>query len=155
MNDRIEKHVLLKAPLARVWRALTDHEVFGAWFQVKLDGPFEPGKETVGHVTYPGYEGLPWRATVRQMEHERLFSLSWHPYAVDPQVDYSGEPQTLIEFRLEPHEDGTLLHLTESGFDRIPAHRRDEALRMNERGWTEQMENIRRHVEGAAAGDAA
>src|SRR5690242_881085 len=144
MNDRIEKQIELNAPVSRVWRALTDHEQFGAWFQVKLEGPFEPGKESVGHITYPGYEHVSWRAVVKEMVPERLFSLTWHPFAVDPAVDYSAEPQTLIEFRLEPRGAGTLLTLTESGFERIPAHRRAEAFRMNEGGWTEQMENIRR-----------
>ena len=150
MNDRIEKRIALKAPVSRVWRALTDHEKFGAWFQVKLEAPFEPGKEAVGRITHPGYEHVTWRAVVRQMVPERLFSLSWHPYAVEPGVDYSDEPQTLIEFRLEPHGEGTLLTLTESGFERIPAHRRDEAFRMNDGGWTQQMENIRRYVEETA-----
>jgi uncharacterized protein YndB with AHSA1/START domain len=148
MSDRIEKQVELKAPVSRVWRALTDHAEFGAWFQVTVDGPFEPGKESSGHITYPGYEHLQWRARVQEMVPERLFSFTWHPYAVDPQMDYSGEPPTLVEFRLEPHGQGTRLTVIESGFDRIPAHRREEAFRMNEGGWTMQMENIRRHVDG-------
>ena len=146
MNDRIEKRIALKVPVSRLWRALTDHEQFGAWFQVKLEAPFEPGKEAVGQITHPGYEHVTWRAVVRQMVPERLFSLSWHPYAVKPDVDYSDEPQTLIEFRLEPQDEGTLLTLTESGFERIPADRRDEAFRMNEGGWTKQLENVERHV---------
>jgi len=155
MNDRIEKRIELKAPVSRVWRALTDHEQFGTWFQVRLEAPFEPGKEAVGRITHPGYEHVTWRAVVKEMIPERLFSLTWHPFAVDPSVDYSTEPQTLIEFRLEPHGEGTLLTLTESGFERIPAHRRAEAFRMNDGGWTQQMENIRRYVEDAAAGPAA
>jgi uncharacterized protein YndB with AHSA1/START domain len=150
MNDRIEKRIALKAPVSRVWRALTDHEQFGAWFQVKLEAPFEPGKEAIGRITHPGYEHVTWRAVVRQMVPERLFSLSWHPYAVDAEADYADEPQTLVEFRLEPQGEGTLLTLTESGFERIPARRRDEAFRMNDGGWSEQMENIRRYVEETA-----
>lgn len=152
MNDRIEKRIELKAPVSRVWHALTDHEAFGAWFQVKLAGPFEPGREAIGRITHPGFEHVTWRAVVKEMVPERLFSLTWHPFAVDPEVDYASEPQTLIEFRLEPHGDGTLLTLTESGFERIPAHRRDEAFRMNDGGWTQQMENIRRYVEQAPPG---
>jgi uncharacterized protein YndB with AHSA1/START domain len=147
MSDRIEKHIQLKAPVSRVWRALTDYREFGAWFCVKLDGPFVPGKEAVGQITYPGYEHVTWRAVVQRIEPEQLFSFTWHPYAVEPGVDYSAEPQTLIEFRLGPSGDGTLLTLTESGFDSIPAGRRAEAFRMNDNGWTQQMENIRRHVE--------
>ena len=146
MNDRIEKRMELAAPVSRVWRALTDHREFGEWFRVELEAPFAPGRESRGHITYPGHEHIQWRAVVRDMVPERLFSFTWHPYAIEPGVDYSGEAPTLVEFRLEPHGDGTLLTVTESGFDRIPAHRRDEAFRMNDGGWAEQMQNIKRHV---------
>jgi hypothetical protein len=80
------------------------------------------------------------------MEPERLFSFTWHPYAVDPKADYSQEPPTLVEFRLEKTASGTLLSLTESGFDKIPANRRLEAFRRNDGGWTEQMKNIDSYV---------
>jgi uncharacterized protein YndB with AHSA1/START domain len=146
MNDRIEKRIELKAPVSRVWRALTDYREFGEWFQVKLDGPFIPGGVSRGHITYPGYEHLKWEAVVQKMEAERLFSFTWHPYAVDPKVDYSGEPPTLVEFRLEKTATGTLLLVTESGFDKIPAHRRLEAFRRNDGGWSEQIKNIENHV---------
>ena len=150
MTDRIEKRIELKAPVARVWRALTDHREFGEWFRVKIDGPFVPGEVSRGNVTYPGYEHLKWEAVVKAMEPERLFSFTWHPAAVDPKMDYSKEPQTLVEFRLEKTADGTRLTVTESGFDKIPAGRRPEAFRMNEGGWEEQMRNIARHVRQAA-----
>ena len=144
--DRIEKRIELKAPVSRVWRALTDHEEFGQWFRVKLDGPFAPGKAARGHITWPGYEHLVWEAVVQRIEPERLFSFTWHPYAVDQSVDYAKEEPTLVEFRLEPMQDGTVLTLTESGFEKVPAHRREEAFLRNEGGWTQQMENIRAHV---------
>jgi uncharacterized protein YndB with AHSA1/START domain len=146
MADRIEKRIELKAPVARVWRALTDYREFGEWFRVKIDGPCVPGEVSRGHITYPGYEHLQWEAVVKAMEPERLFSFTWHPYAVDPKVDYSAEPQTLVEFRLEKTASGTLLTVTESGFDRIPAGRRAEAFRMNENGWAQQTRNIERYV---------
>jgi uncharacterized protein YndB with AHSA1/START domain len=146
MADRIEKRIELKAPVARVWRALTDYREFGEWFQVKVEGPFVRGQVSRGHITYPGYEHLPWEAVVKAMEPERLFSFTWHPYAVDPKMDYSAEPQTLVEFRLEKTAQGTLLVVTESGFDGIPAGRRAEAFLRNDGGWTEQMKNIERYV---------
>jgi uncharacterized protein YndB with AHSA1/START domain len=146
MTDRIEKRIELKAPVARVWRALTDYREFGEWFRVKLDGPFVAGGISRGNITYPGYEHLQWEAVVTAIEPERLFSFTWHPYAVDPQMDYSQEPQTLVEFRLKKTADGTLLTVTESGFDKIPAARRAEAFPRNEGGWTEQMKNIERYV---------
>ena len=147
MSNSIEKTMELNAPVERVWRALTDHTEFGEWFRVKLDGPFVPGEITTGHMTYPGYEHLKWEADIKAMEAPRLFAFSWHPYAVDPEVDYSQEPSTLVEFRLEPTRDGTHLTITESGFDALPPGRRPEALRMNDRGWTMQINNIKAHVE--------
>jgi len=146
MSDRIEKHIELKAPVSRVWQALTDYRQFGTWFRVALDGPFVVGAVTRGRITYPGYEHLTMEVTVQAMEPERLFAFTWHPYAVDPKTDYSQEPPTLVEFRLEETAGGTLLHLTESGFDKIPAGRRAEAFRMNEGGWAAQLENIARYV---------
>ena len=147
MNDRIEKRIELGAPVSRVWRALTDYREFGEWFRVKLDSPFAPGQVSRGRITYPGYEHVQWEAVVQAMEPERLFSFTWHPYSVDPAIDYSKETPTLVEFRLEPTAGGTLLRLTESGFEKIPAERRAEALRKNDGGWTEQMKNIQSHVD--------
>lgn len=150
MSDRIEKQIALQASVSRVWRALTDYREFGEWFRVKLDGPFAVGEISRGHITYPGYEHLVWAATVTVMEPERRFAFTWHPYAIDTTVDYSSEPETLVEFRLEPKGTGTMLYLTESGFDAIPEGRRPEAFRMNEQGWTAQMKNIEQHVDHSA-----
>ena len=149
-TDRIEKRIELEAPLSRVWRALTDHREFGDWFGVKLEGPFLPGQRSLGRITYPGYEHLQFEVEVEKMESERLFSFRWHPYAVEPQVDYSKEPRTLVEFKLERAGRGTLLTVVESGFDQLPpGRRRMEAFRMNESGWTEQMVRIQKHVRQA------
>ena len=146
MNERIEKRIELRSSISRVWRALTDHGEFGEWFGVKLEGPFVPGEPSEGQITYPGYEHVRWRAVVQKMEPERLFSFTWHPYGIDPKVDYSKETPTLVEFRLEKTATATLLLLTESGFDQVPAHRREEAFRMNDGGWTQQMKNIEKYV---------
>jgi uncharacterized protein YndB with AHSA1/START domain len=146
INDRIEKSLVLRAPRSRVWRALTDPVEFGAWFGVRLEGDFVPGAQVRGKITIPGYEHLTLDVVVERVDPERLFSYRWHPYAVDPKVDYSGEPMTLVEFRLEDVKEGTRLTVIESGFDRIPAARRAEAFRMNEQGWAAQVKNIERHV---------
>ena len=146
MTDRIEKRIELKAPVSRVWRALTDYREFGQWFRVNLEAPFAAGQTARGNITYPGYEHLTMELVVQKLEPERLFSFTWHPNAVDPKKDYSSEPSTLVEFRLEQNGTGTLLTLTESGFDKIPAGRRLEAFRRNDGGWTEQMKNIAGHV---------
>lgn len=147
MPDRIEKSVTLHAPRERVWNALIDRTQFGQWFGVRLQpGRFTAGEESVGNIAFPGYEHLVMRADVKAVEPERLLSWHWHPYAVDPTADYSHEPPTLVTFTLEESDGGTLLRVVESGFDAIPAARRDEAFTMNERGWDEQMRNLERHL---------
>jgi uncharacterized protein YndB with AHSA1/START domain len=154
MADCIEKQIELKAPVSRVWRALTDYREFGEWFRVKLDGPFVEGQVSRGKMTYPGYEHVKWQAVVQKMEPERLFSFTWpHPKSFDKAQysgDYSKAPTTLVEFRLEKTKSGTLLRLTESGFDQLPADLRLEAFRRNEGGWIEQLKNIEGYVAKAA-----
>lgn len=150
-SDRIEKQIDLKAPPARVWKALTDYREFGTWFGVSLESPFRVGQVTRGNITYPGYEHLTMEVTVRAMEPERLFAFAWHPYAVDAAIDYSKEKPTQVEFTLKEIEGGTRLTVSESGFDAIPAARRDEAFRMNSQGWAIQLKNIDEHV-GQASG---
>lgn len=149
-SGSIEKSVELNAPVSKVWKALTDHQQFGEWFQVKVQDPFIPHKTSRGKLTYPGFENYKWEITVQEMIPESLFSFSWHPYALDEARDYSKEPQTLIEFHLKPIATGTLLILKESGFDHIPSDRRAEAYRMNESGWEEQMSNIKNYIKRMA-----
>ncbi len=150
MDNRIEKQIELKASVSRVWRALTDYREFGEWFRVKLDGPFVPGQTVRGQITYPGYEHVKWEAVVQKMEPGRLFSFIWpHPKSLEKGAyspDYSKEPTTLVEFKIEKTAGGTLLTLTESGFDQLPADRRADVFRRNESGWSEQMKNIESYV---------
>lgn len=147
-TDRIEKQITLRAPRSRVWRALTDAAEFGQWFRARLDGQFSVGQRITGNITHPGYEHLKLELWTERMDAETLFSFRWHPYAIDPKVDYSSEPTTLVEFRLTDEGGGTRLTVTESGFDRIPAERREEAFRMNAGGWEQQVENVKVHVDG-------
>jgi uncharacterized protein YndB with AHSA1/START domain len=149
-TDRIEKRVLLRAPRARVWRALADAEAFGRWFGVDLAGSFAPGARIGGKVTHEGYEHVRLEITIEKMEPERLLSWRWHPHAIEPGHDYAAEPTTLVVFELDDVEDGTLLTVVESGFDGIPLARRAEAYRGNEGGWAGQMEAIERYVSSAA-----
>ena len=146
MKDRIEKQIEIAAPVARVWQALTDSRQFGEWFLVKMDGPFVAGEPVEGQITHPGYEHVRMKIVVKAIEPESLFSYTWHPYALDPKVDYSQEAPTLVEFRLEATAGGTLLKVTESGFDKIPSARRAEAFRMNDNGWGQQIANIQAYV---------
>jgi uncharacterized protein YndB with AHSA1/START domain len=164
-TNRIEKQVTLRAPVSRVWRALTDAKEFSKWFGVRLDGPFVVGKPITGSfditeaaiVEALQRQGLPPSkvklpaanvlfCTVERIEPERYFSFRWVPYGIDAEADVANEPTTLVELRLAPVAEGTLLTITESGFDRVPAHRRDRAFRMNEGGWAGQAENIARYV---------
>ena len=145
-TDRIEKNVILEAPRSRVWRALTDVSQFNAWFGVSLTTPFTPGAEVSGKIDIEGYEHVTMSIWIESMEPERFFSFRWHPYAVEPGVDYSAEPTTLVSFTLEDADGGTKLKIVESGFDAIPESRRAEAFRMNDSGWAGQAENIRKFL---------
>lgn len=156
-EDRIEKKILLRAPRKRVWRALADSTEFGAWFGMRFDGPFTAGGRMRGTIVpttadpevasaQKPYEGTPFEITIDQMEPERLFSFRWHPGAVEPGIDYSEEPTTLVVFVLEEVLDGVLLTITESGFDRIPPVRRAKAFSQNEKGWSIQVTLIERYL---------
>ena len=145
-TDHIEKRVVLRAPRTRVWRALTNANEFGTWFRVKLEGAFTEGRWIRGRLAIPDYEHLTLEMLVERIDPERYFSYRWHPYAVDPAVDYSAEPTTLVEFTLEETDDGTALTIVESGFDRIPLARRAEAFRMNDNGWAGQIKHLERYV---------
>jgi uncharacterized protein YndB with AHSA1/START domain len=155
--DRVVKTIVLKAPRERVWQAITDSGRFGVWFGVEIDGPFVAGKEATGRITptqvdadvakhQESYRGVPWRAMVERIEPMTLFSFYWHPYAVDPATDYSKEPMTLVTFELQDAEGGVLLTITESGFERLPAARRAQALESNDIGWGHQTRLIEKYL---------
>jgi uncharacterized protein YndB with AHSA1/START domain len=157
VSDRIEKHVLLRAPLSRVWQALTEAHEFGKWFGVTFDGPFKAGAPVTGRITpttvdeevakmQKPYEGTRFEIVIDRMEPKTLFSFRWHPFAIDPKVDYSSEPMTLVAFVLEEVPEGVMLTLTESGFDKIPLERRATAFTSNDGGWAKQMELIQKYV---------
>ena len=145
-TDRIEKRVVLRAPRSRVWRAISTAKEFSAWFVVKIEGEFAPGATVRGRVADPKYDRVPVEMRIERIEPERYFSYRWHPYAIDPAVDYSAEPMTLVEFTLEEVEGGTAVTIVESGFDRIPLARRAEAFRMNDGGWAGQIQNLEKYV---------
>jgi uncharacterized protein YndB with AHSA1/START domain len=167
-TDRIEKKILLRAPLARVWRAISDSAEFGSWFGMKLEGPFIPG-QTVHGVIVPTtvdpkvaemqkpYEGFPLDLIIERMESERLFSFRWHPGPPDPAVDkyvqyehYRTQPTTLVTFQVEQQPDGVLLTITETGFDSIPLDRRAKAFASNSQGWEGQLKLIEGYLATAA-----
>jgi uncharacterized protein YndB with AHSA1/START domain len=145
-TDRIEKQIHLRAPLARVWHALTDSAEFGRWFRAVLDGPFTPGAKVSARLTFPDLAHVRFDLEVVAVEPRSRFAWRWHPYAIDTSVDYSAEPTTLVEFTLADADGGTLLSVVESGFDKLPASRRDLAFRMNDGGWAAQLQNVAGHV---------
>ena len=146
MQNQMEKRVEIAAPIARVWKALTDFRQFGEWFRVTLDGPFVEGEAVSGQLTFPGYEHIRMELFIKTIRPTSYFSYAWHPYAVDPNADYSEETPTLVEFRLQEIVNGTLLVVTESGFDKLPNARYADAFRMNNRGWEQQLESIAAYV---------
>lgn len=146
-TDRIEKQLMINAPRAKVWRAISDSQEFGKWFRVAIEGPFVAGQSVRGRILTPGYDHVHMTMEIVAVDATRgYFAYRWHPFAIDAKVDYSGEPTTLVEFQLSETGSGTKVAITESGFDGIPAHRRDEAFRMNTMGWEAQLKNIEAHV---------
>ena len=145
-TDKIEKKTVLKAPLAPVWQAISRASEFGAWFRLALEGEFVEGASIRGRITHPGYEHLTAELFIEAIRAPTYFAYRWHPYAVDPRIDYASEPTTLVELELREVPDGTELTLRESGFDRIPPGRRPEAFRMNEQGWSAQLHNVAEYV---------
>ena len=146
-TDRIERNVHIKAPRSRVWRALSDAEEFGKWFGADLRGQvFAPGQRARGPITISGYSHVMFDVLVDRIEPESLLSYRWHPYAIDASVDYAKEEPTLVTFTLKDAEGGTLLTVTESGFDKVPPERRLLAYQMNSGGWEGQLRNIDRHA---------
>ena len=162
-TDRIEKTILLQASRERVWQAISDSAQFGKWFGVALDGPFVEAARITGRITGTSvdaevaksqkpYEGTAVEFWVERIEPMQRFSFRWHPYAVDPSVDYSQEPMTLIVFELQEAPGGILLSISESGFDRIPLARRAQAFAANDGGWAIQATLIQKYL--AARPDA-
>lgn len=146
-TDRIERKLLIKATRSRVWRALAEAGEFGDWFGVNFKGKaFIAGQHVQGKITHPGYEHLTMDVQIERIEPEKLLSWRWHPAAIDPKLDYSQEPTTLVVFELQEVEGGTMLWVVESGLDQIPLARRAEVFRLNSSGWEAQMENIKKYV---------
>lgn len=169
-SDRIEKRVSIRAPISRVWQAISDAREFSRWFGIQLQGEFVAGARVTGTFggqfneaaimehqkklgLTPSRIRVPEKnlvfCTVERIEPPRYFSFRWIPYGIDAEADPEAEPTTLVEFFLEAAGEGTVLTVVESGFDRVPAHRRERAFRMDEAGWAAQVENIRRHADGA------
>jgi uncharacterized protein YndB with AHSA1/START domain len=157
-TDRIVKSVVLNASRERVWRAISESSQFGSWFGMSFDGPFVAGRPITGRIAptqvdpevaklQEPHVGKAFEFMVESIEPMDRLALRWHPYAVDPEVDYSREPMTLVEFVLEDAGAGTKLTITESGFDRIPLARRAEAFKANEGGWEHQTRLIRKYLE--------
>lgn len=145
-TDRIEKHFEVRAPRSKVWRAISDSQQFGAWFGVRVEGPFVEGTTVKGFITHKDYEHFKLDFQIEKIEAERYFAYRWHPYPSDPNYDYSKDPRTLVEFTLEDVPGGTAVTIVESGFDKIPVSRRIEAFRNNEGGWNGQVKNLTKYV---------
>lgn len=156
-TDRIEKRVLLRAPQERVWRAISNASEFGTWFGVELDGQFAANARMTGRIKptqvdpdvaamQEKHTGLRMEFYVERFQPMSLFSFRWHPFAIDPAVDYSNEPMTLVTFRLEPAGEDTMLTIVESGFDSIPIARRADAFEANDEGWSLMVQLIEKYL---------
>ena len=83
---------------------------------------------------------------VDRVEPKQLFSFRWHPFAIDPNFDYASEPMTLVTFTLAAQAGGTLLTVTETGFDQLIEARRAKRARDERPGWAAQMTLITKYL---------
>jgi uncharacterized protein YndB with AHSA1/START domain len=144
-KDSIEREIEIKAPVAKVWKALTDAQLFGRWFNAQLASAFITGKTTKARNTTKGFE-MDMEFHVKAITPESYFSYAWTPFPLDRTIDYSKEEPTLVEFWLEPTSTGTLLKVKESGFTKIIASRRAKAFEMHSGGWEAQLKNIEKFL---------
>src|SRR5262245_61134192 len=156
-TSRIEKKIVLKATRERAWQAISDSAQFGTWFGVEFAGPFVAGSWMSGRIVSTNvdpevaklqepHRGKAFKIFVERIERMERFSFRWHPYAIDPSIDYSKEPMTLVTFELAKADDGILLTITESGFQQIPAARRRQAFEANDGGWTHQAKLVEKYL---------
>lgn len=142
----IKRKILIGAPRSRVWRALTSAQDFSKWFSARFEGSFEQGKRLEMVSTHPCGNNARFYIIIERMEPEHRFSWRWHPGSANPAEDAS----TLVEFHLEEVEGGTLVTVTESGFDQISLARRAKAFEENSNGWEIQLESLRRYASQAS-----
>ena len=144
-SDRIEKEVVLRAPLERVWRAISDADEFGQWFGVRFDGPFVAGASVTGVITPTTVDedvARAQEAACGQGGHladrrDRAAAAAGFPLASvrgRAGADYSQEPTTLVEFTLTETDDGVLLRIVESGFDSHSGRASGVGVRGQQRG---------------------
>jgi uncharacterized protein YndB with AHSA1/START domain len=157
-DERIEKHVLIRAPRERVWKALTDSQEFGRWFGARIEGPFVAGRsvraviapsenataeEIAGHPAL----GKPLIFQVERIDPPHRFSYRWQPLEVSADPGVVEGPSTLVEFTLDETKEGTRLTVIESGFSLLPEAHRRPVYESHEGGWTIQVQRIRVHIE--------
>jgi len=158
-TNQIQKKIVLNSSGEHVWQAISDSSRFGAWFGVKFEGPFVSGSTMTGSIVptqvdpevarlQEPHAGKRFQILVVDIEPMRQFSFRWHPFAIDPGYDYSKEPTTLVTFGISPGESGTVLTITESGFEQIPLHRREQAFKANDGGWSHQLKLIEKYLSG-------
>ena len=147
MFNSIQKQVVIKSNMENVWKSLVDYQEFGTWFKAKFETPFSKGETSRGYMTEPGYDNIKIEITIQEMIPESRFSYQWHPFAVDPDYDYSQDEKTTVTFSLTKDGYATILHVKEVGFFKLPQGRRLKSYQMNEEGWGIQMENIKNYLE--------
>lgn len=144
-QNSIERQIEIKAPVAKVWEALTDAKLFGQWFKVELHSPFVAGQTTKGRNVSKGFE-MDMEFIVKEIKPKSYFAYAWTPFPMDRNFDYSKEEPTLVEFFLESSAVGTVLKVKESGFNKVTASRRAEAFKMHTGGWEAQLKNIEKFL---------
>src|SRR5262245_39290976 len=129
-DDTIEREMTLRAPIERVWQAITDPAEVSKWFGVEAEIALTPG----GDVAF-GWLKARFRGRVEAVERPRRFACRW---CLDSDTPVDEGPTTLVEFTLRPQGEGTVLRLVESGFASLPGDGRARHLADNTQGWEEE-----------------
>jgi uncharacterized protein YndB with AHSA1/START domain len=140
--DRIEREVLIDAPIEVVWAVLTDAEHISGWFSDSVELDLTPGGKAALHWNDHGTV----HGRVERVEPPHFFSFRW---VVHPGSEVAEDNSTLVEFSLTAEGDSTRLMLVESGFRDLagPDDEKQRHFDSHRHGWELELGQLREYVE--------
>ena len=132
--ERIEREILVDAPLEVVWAIVTEPEHVGTWFSNSAEIDLRPGGEAV--LTWEEHGSA--IARVEKVEPPHFFSFRWaRPMGAEPREGNS----TLVEFSLNAEGESTRLRVVESGFQSLDGSEDENAkyAEGNTDGWKHEL----------------
>ncbi|MFI6284631.1 SRPBCC domain-containing protein [Streptomyces sp. NPDC051018] len=140
--NTIEREVVLRHPVERVWTALTTAEGLSQWFGSVAEIDLRPGGRAFFRWEEFDDESV---ATIEAVDPPRRFAFWWGIGSLPE----GGAARTLVEFTLEPVPEGTRLRLVESGFARVAEEVALAAHRSNSQGWDTELAELGTYLDAA------